>query len=198
MITKTTPNHATPRRAWLGVPCLVAGLVLAGCGSPQPVTPAPVSSSPTVTPEPLYAPDAPTPEGTQRCTVVEAKADKACTPGAFNPAVTQDTIGTTICVPNWTATVRPPSAYTTGLKNLQKIEYGEGKIPNSDLEEDHLVPLALGGAPEDPLNLWPQPWKGIHNARVKDSDEVRLQHDVCAGRTTLDAARNEILELWTH
>src|SRR5256885_9038407 len=85
-----------------------------------------------------------------RCTIVAGKADFDCTPGVFNPDVTQSTIGSTICVSGWTATIRPPSSYTTNLKNQQKIIYGEADIPNSDLEEDHLVPLELGGAPRDP------------------------------------------------
>jgi hypothetical protein len=40
----------------------------------------------------------------------------ALTPGATNPDVTQDTISTTICVPGWTKTVRPPISYTNPLK----------------------------------------------------------------------------------
>jgi DNA-binding CsgD family transcriptional regulator len=36
----------------------------------------------------------------------------ALTPGAYNPAVTQATIGRTICVSGWTATIRPSSSYT--------------------------------------------------------------------------------------
>jgi hypothetical protein len=36
--------------------------------------------------------------------------DPACTPGALNPDVTQASIGSTICVSGWTATIRPPTA----------------------------------------------------------------------------------------
>ncbi|MBV8598859.1 MAG: hypothetical protein JO017_08565, partial [Actinobacteria bacterium] len=35
-------------------------------------------------------------------------ASPTLTPGATNPDVTQATIGSTICVRGWTATVRPP------------------------------------------------------------------------------------------
>jgi len=38
--------------------------------------------------------------------------DRSRTPGAFNPSVTQENIGRTICVRGWTRTVRPPSQYT--------------------------------------------------------------------------------------
>src|SRR6266540_6335186 len=70
--------------------------------------------------------------------------------GMLNPAVTQATIGTTICVPRWTAKVRPPSSYTSALKRRQiAAEHLPGRP--ADYEEDHVVPLALGGAPRDPL-----------------------------------------------
>ena len=43
------------------------------------------------------------------------------------------------------------------VKNRQKAEYGESTIPNSELEEDRLVPLELRGAAKGPSNLWPEP-----------------------------------------
>ncbi|WAL65876.1 hypothetical protein ORV05_34315 [Amycolatopsis cynarae] len=138
------------------------------------------------------------------CGIVDGKADSSCTPGAFNPDVTQDTIDSTICVSGWTATVRPPSTYTTNLKNEQKPEYGEESIPNSELEEDHLVPLELGGAPKDPNNLWPEPRESAGTtdsgqaAENKDTEENSLKKEVCAGTITLDEARQQILADWTH
>lgn len=53
-----------------------------------------------------------------------ALPDPARTPGAVNPAVTQANINDTICVPGWTATVRPPESYTERLKRRQIAEYG--------------------------------------------------------------------------
>jgi hypothetical protein len=137
------------------------------------------------------------------CTIVAGTADSSCTPGAFNPDVTQSTIGSTICVSGWTATVRPPSSYTTNLKNQQKVEYGEASIPNSELEEDHLVPLELGGAPRDPNNLWPEPRSSAgarsgQAAEDKDTEENALKRQVCAGQITLATARRTILADWTH
>ena len=38
--------------------------------------------------------------------------DPATTPGVLNPAVTPATIRVTICRARWTATIRPPTAYT--------------------------------------------------------------------------------------
>lgn len=141
---------------------------------------------------------------TQTCTILDGTADSSCTPGAFNPDVTQSTIGSTICVSGWTATVRPPASYTTALKNQQKPEYGEADIANSDLEEDHLVPLELGGAPRDPNNLWPEPrtsagtTPGGDAAEDKDKEENSLKRQVCAGSISLSAARQRILADWTH
>jgi hypothetical protein len=138
------------------------------------------------------------------CTIVSGTADSTCTPGAFNPDVTQSSIGSTICVPGWTSTVRPPSSYTTGLKNQQKIAYGEANISNSDLEEDHLVPLELGGAPRDPHNLWPEPRSsagttgGGQAAEDKDREENALKKQVCSGSISLSQARQRMLADWTH
>jgi hypothetical protein len=97
---------------------------------------------------------------------------------ALNAAVSQATIRTTICVPNWTDTVRPPVSYTDALKRKQLP-------PGSTLsayEEDHVTPLCLGGHPTDPRNLRPQAWP---DARRKDREETALCRAVCAGRITL-------------
>jgi hypothetical protein len=67
-----------------------------------------------------------------------------------------------------------------------------------DFEEDHLINLGIGGAPQDPHNLFPQPRTGPHSASVKDQEETQLQRDVCSGRTTLAAAQAQILADWTH
>jgi hypothetical protein len=131
------------------------------------------------------------------CHVVDGRADVRCTPGATNPEVTQTSIGTTICVPGWTAKVRPPVAFTNLLKTSQMIEYGETGPP-SDFEEDHLINLGIGGAPQDPHNLFPQPRTGPRSASMKDQEETQLQRDVCSGRTTLATAQAQILADWTH
>ncbi|GDY32217.1 hypothetical protein [Gandjariella thermophila] len=145
---------------------------------------------------------APSAAAAQQCTIVNGRADASCTPGSFNPDVTQDTINHTICVSGWTSTVRPPASYTTSLKEQQKPLYGEAGVPNSELEEDHLVPLELGGAPRDPRNLWPEPRAEVATsgqaAEDKDKEENALKKAVCAGSMTLAAARQKILADWTH
>ncbi|WP_416968824.1 hypothetical protein [Streptomyces sp. 4F14] len=123
--------------------------------------------------------------------------DPSCQPGALNPDVTQDTIGSTICVSGWTATVRPSSSYTTALKKKQIVEYGYTDTSTSDYEEDHFVPLELGGAPKDPLNLWPEPEYGDQDAGNKDTVENKLKKAVCAGQVSLSDAQNAIVTDWT-
>ncbi|MFE4355978.1 hypothetical protein ACWDD9_07785 [Kitasatospora sp. NPDC001119] len=123
--------------------------------------------------------------------------DPSCTPGAYNPDVTQATIGQTICVSGWTATVRPPSSYTNALKVQQIAAYGYADTSTADYEEDHLVPLELGGAPRDPANLWPEPRYGSQPAQSKDSVETKLKNAVCGGRAGLDDARAAIAKDWT-
>ncbi|MEU1661872.1 hypothetical protein ABZ527_38260 [Streptomyces griseofuscus] len=67
----------------------------------------------------------------------------------------------------------------------------------ADYEEDHLVPLELGGAPRDPGNLWPEPYSGSQTAHSKDGVETKLKNAVCAGTVTLSAARSAIKNNWT-
>ena len=115
-------------------------------------------------------------------------ADPALTPGVLNPDVTQATIGETICVRGWTATIRPPSEYTTALKVEQMRRLGREGGP-ADYQEDHLISLAIGGHPTDPRNLWPQP---IERALDVDGFEIDLHDKVCAGELTLaEAQRRE-------
>lgn len=124
--------------------------------------------------------------------------DPSCQPGATNPDVTQSTIGTTICVPGWTRTVRPPASYTNRLKIQQIGEYGYGDTRTADYEEDHLIPLELGGAPRDPKNLWPEPRfeTGGSTAADKDTVENALKKKVCADAMTLAAARTIMAIDW--
>jgi hypothetical protein len=123
--------------------------------------------------------------------------DSSCTPGAYNPDVTQSNIHSTICVSGWTATVRPPTSYTNPLKAQGIIDYGYTDTNMADYEEDHLVPLELGGAPRATTNLWPEPYTGTQTAHSKDGIETKLKNAVCAGTITLSSARNAIKTNWT-
>ena len=122
--------------------------------------------------------------------------DARCTPGVADPRVTQDNLQTTICVSGYTATVRPPSAYTDSLKAQQIKEYGYADANVADYEEDHLIPLELGGHPTDPKNLWPEPRGGAEPASAKDRVENALNKRVCAGTMALASAQSAIASDW--
>jgi hypothetical protein len=118
--------------------------------------------------------------------------DPKCTPGALNPAVTQGTIDQTICVRGWTRTVRPSERVTRVEKRASMAAYGNTDSL-STAEYDHLVPLSLGGAVNDPKNLWPEP---TPSPNPKDELELRLNELVCDGRLPLAAAQQAIASDW--
>lgn len=126
--------------------------------------------------------------------------DTVRTPGATYPDITQDNIQENICNPGWsTKSIRPPSSYTSRLKLEQIEEYGYSDANPSDYEEDHLIPLELGGNPSDPKNLWPEPYYVSipdGGARAKDDVENYLHKQVCAGNLTLEEAQKEIAADW--
>ena len=130
--------------------------------------------------------------------------DPGLTPGALNPAVTQATIHSTICVSDWTATIRPPESFTTALKIKQIGQYGDSDTKTSSYEEAHLISLELGGAPSDPRNLWPEPYTvsladgRASGANTKDAFETKLKTEVCAGSITLAVAQSDIGDHWVH
>jgi hypothetical protein len=130
-----------------------------------------------------------------RCRARGDLPDARCTPGATNPAVTQATIGSTICVSGWTSTVRPPTSITNPIKVERMRAYGDhGSL--SDYELDHLIPLELGGAPADVRNLWPEPYAGRDGATNKDDVENTLKRRVCAGSVALAVAQRAIATNW--
>jgi hypothetical protein len=102
--------------------------------------------------------------------------------------VRQSTIKTTICKSGWTSTIRPPVSYTNALKIQQMILYEETGS-SSGYEEDHFIPLELGGAPRDPKNLWPEPHS---QSKLSDPLENKLKRQVCKHLMTLEKARAAI------
>lgn len=137
-------------------------------------------------------------------------------PGAIDPTWTKKTL----CAPSFrTSSVRPPTSYTGPLKQL---ELGGGgtitrngatytvvgeHLPGtvSDYELDHLISLELGGNPQDPRNLWMEPWERRGQrlaptgtgAEAKDVVENRLHREVCAGTISLSQAQHDIATDWT-
>lgn len=158
----------------------VALLMLSACTSPTPGSP-PAATTATQPPGSCHA----------RTDHGQPLPDPACTPGALNPAVTQATIGATICRRGWTATVRPLVSYTDKIKRESIVAYG--LPPGTRGELDHLTPLELGGAPSDVRNLWIEVGP-IPNP--KDQVEGALNRAVCSGRVQLAAAQQAIRTDW--
>ncbi|MGV9365578.1 ATP-binding protein [Amycolatopsis sp. NPDC003731] len=80
-----------------------------------------------------------------------------------------------------TNTMKAASARSYGLAPSDKGEY------------DHLISLELGGAPDDPRNLWVEPGK-IPNP--KDAVENKLHSAVCSGLIQLAPAQKAIAGNW--
>ena len=198
---------------------VVAGLLLAASSAgltatlgrhptpaPAPVAPVNASAAP--------GPSAPGPAALPRALTLP---DPQLHPGATNTALTQ----AQLCAAGFsTSTIRPPVSYTDQLKRLELGTGGSIRAPSgkvyavvgeqlpgtvADYELDHLISLELGGNPEDPANLWMQPWerKADHlaapgqGAESKDVVENRLHREVCAGTIALADAQHEIATDWT-
>lgn len=127
--------------------------------------------------------------------------DPSCTPGATNPDVTQDTIDSTICVAGYSTSIRPSTTYTNRLKVQQIAQYGYDDTSTADYEEDHFIPLSLGGNPTDPNNLWPEPRYATGTSGLsstdKDTVEYKLYRAVCNHQVNLVPAQQAIATDWT-
>ena len=187
----------------LGLAALIA-LFAGGCGSisgsvyvPKASVPGASSLPPSAAAAAASAPVAgPGPQakyriqpqpapGTCHYVVLDAAAgkylpDPHCTPGATNPQVTQANLASTICKSGYTATIRPSAGITSPEKRASEAAYGFTGSGRST-EYDHLISLELGGDPNSPLNLWPEPNAtsavGVNNP--KDHIENELKGLVC-------------------
>jgi hypothetical protein len=117
--------------------------------------------------------------------------DPTCTPGAVNLAVNQGTVDDTICKSGWTKTVRPPTSKTNPMKAASARS--SNIAPGEKAEYEHLVSLELGGAPDDPRNLWVEPGT-IPNP--KDAVENKLNQAVCSGLIPPAMAQKAIAADW--
>ena len=75
-------------------------------------------------------------------------------------------------------------------------EYGYTDINPKHYEEDHLIALSIGGAPDDPKNLWPEPRKSEWGASKKDQLEFVMYRMVCAHEMTLAEAQHAMATNW--
>lgn len=115
-------------------------------------------------------------------------ADNACTPGAFFPAATKETV----CVVGYSKSVRNVPAR---VGRAVYDEYGIVSHMVGQYEVDHLVSLELGGS-NDIANLWPEPASPVPGFRQKDTVENYLHRQVCDGSITLGAAQRAIASNW--
>jgi len=94
--------------------------------------------------------------------------------------------------------VRPSWEYTSALKRRQIREWNYADRRMADYEEDHLVSIGLGGATDDPRNIWPEPRRPGDGwgARRKDELELALNQLVCSGRLSLVEAQSAISNNW--
>jgi hypothetical protein len=101
-----------------------------------------------------------------------------------------------ICTTEWGKDAR---AVTASMKKAVFEEYGYpkgNKDPRCPCEVDHLISRELGGA-DDVKNLWPQSYRGLWNAHMKDRVENRLHKEICQGNMTLEDAQRGIVTDWT-
>ncbi len=152
---------------------LLAAVLLVGCAPPSETGWSSVDRPPS------------------RCVQHDGLPDSRCTPGAVHSGVPL----ATICAFGYSRSVRPPESFTEPLKLAQMRAYGLPGPP-SDYEEDHLVPLSIGGAPRDPRNLWPELRTGPNNAEQKDQLETWVARMACAGRIPLARLQHEMARDW--
>jgi hypothetical protein len=131
-----------------------------------------------------------------------ALPDPKRTPGSVNPSATQHNLDATVCKSGWASSQRPPAAYTNALKLVQIVQDGYSDKNPRDYQEDHLIPLELGGAPRDPANLWPEPnvtslpdGTAVGSAQ-KDDLEDYLHGQVCIGAMSLTDAQRAFANNW--
>jgi hypothetical protein len=114
--------------------------------------------------------------------------DPRCTPGAVRTTDVQS-----ICHGGRTRQFRPPTSYTNALKRQQLAAYGYADTDPSHYEEDHLIPLGIGGDGRDRKNLWPEPHS---DSSDKDRVERWLRRQVCSGAMTPGDAQRGIAANW--
>jgi hypothetical protein len=192
------------RRGAVAAIIAVVGVTLAGCGSASTSTPSSttmVTQAPASTASPLAPEDADIvaamaaiPAGSchaRHVNITDVQAwepDPACTPGATDGGL----LMAQLCPVAHTKQIRPPASYTNALKRAQMRAYGDTGS-STNFEEDHLIALALGGAPRDPHNLWPQPHSSPNE---KDTVEGAAHDAVCTGKITLPDAQHRIATDW--
>ncbi|WP_051423206.1 hypothetical protein [Arthrobacter sp. MA-N2] len=137
----------------LGTACSgpVATLGIGGHGSTAFALPAPPPSAQESGVRQIHSPGAVAVDenlapGQCAARVVDAAAgdvlpDPGCTPGAIDPAVSEDNIDSTICKAGYTATIRPPASATDKFKTTSLSAYGQSYERTTEL--DHRLSAAV-------------------------------------------------------
>ena len=111
--------------------------------------------------------------------------------------MTPATISSTICAP-WLDLHRAPAG--VGERAGEARQHGLIRPARARLVEeyDHLVPLELGGAANDPGNLWPEPDYATRAGFYLNPEDHLSGADrlVCSGRMTLHSAQLLIARDW--
>ena len=217
------PPTRTPATALRALATVATTAILAACGSThsattvlgaRPTASRPTTARPSAPSAPVVAGRLPVGPGSLVAYSVQPQPppgachyrwsgpyplpDPSCTPGAIDPRVTPTDLASTICRTGWTASVRPPEQVTAPEKRASAAAYGyTGSFRTG--EYDHLVPLELGGDPDDRANLWVEPNDrpgATTTTNSKDALEDRLHALVCSGRVPLAVAQEAIASNW--
>jgi len=116
-----------------------------------------------------------------------ALPDRALTPGVVASAD-----AAIICAPGYDRQTRPSAAEQAHNKALILERYGIARQHGNQYEDDHLIPICLGGDPHALENQWAQPWPAAHK---KDEVEAAACRHVCA---TLRASGPDAANLLLH
>lgn len=146
----------------------------------------------------MYHPPART--KTSGCVVKMGLPDPACTPGAVNFALTREQV----CSMHATDERHTHSA----VIRETFVAYGVSRDDGVEREDDHLIPLWLGGADNEIANHWPQiyeDWSALKagtlpesklGAHAKDRLERWLHIWVCKDGNSLKEAQRMIATDW--
>lgn len=126
-------------------------------------------------------------------------ATAACSADLPDPNLTPGAVASTDPAEVCESDGLPGSAYSRAHRSMNELarraDFARYGIPWSQrgrYEDDHLVPLCLGGS-DTVANRWPQPRSSEWNAYQKDDLEAYACQMVCRGLLSLDEAQGWFL-----